>query len=396
MIGRTPRSHPRRRWARIAVLVGLLGVLAGACAQDDTDSEEVRDVLDETALQAHRFVYQEVTPSGRTTVVQGIVEDDFRYQARLLEDGEPVLERVVSDDVVAVRFLQPGELGRFVDKDMTGLVDTETELDGISVFDALQARRWVVDPGGAPPQLVSVDAATDPGVDPIFDAFRQLGRARRATLATEVVFVEYDPDSISLVYRADEDPFPLPEEGSGVTRYDLVQPNFPTAAEAQNGDLPGEAVFRKMVVYVKDGQVIRVMEDIGLTPSRLDDFEDYMVRLVSENAPDQIRDGFQATVGQLEGEELGQFLLEGLNTFLDLRGDPRIRFRSTSYELLDVGDPSLAVELPEDDTIEADLAVLVNLGVKPVVDGAAGDEGDPADGSTDATTTGAPAAGTDS
>ncbi len=364
-------SRRTRRFVRLFAALAIVSLVGAACARKDSDSEEVRALLDETLLEAHRFLYTETTPDGSVTTVQGIVEDDYRYQARLLIGDEPILDRVVSDDTVAVRFIDAATLAKFVDKDMSGLVDTGTDIDGVNVFDALQARRWVVDPGGAPPQLVSIDKASDPGVDPIFDALRQIDRARSVTLATEIGFVEYNEDSISLTYRADEDPFPIPEAGSGVTRFDLRQPDFPTATEAEQADLPGEGVFRKMVVYVKDGRVIRVMEDIGLTPSRLDDFEDYMLRLVATNAPKSVREGFEATVSTTEGAALGQFLLDGLNTFRDLQGEPPIRFRTTSYELLDIGDSTLRVSLPTDDLITGDLAVLVNLGVKPTVDDAA-------------------------
>lgn len=363
------RHRRPSRLFRLMSALALLAVIGAACAKKDSDSEEVRVLLDETLLEAHRFLYTETTPDGTVTTVQGIVEDDFRYQARMLRDGDPILDRVVSDDTVAVRFIEPKTLAQFVDKDMSGLVETDTDLEGVTVFDALQARRWVVDQGGAPPQLVSVDAASDPGVDPVFDALRQIDRARQATLATAVGFVEYSEDSIGLVYRADEDPFPIPESGSGVKRFDLVQPPFPSASEAENGRLPGEGVFRKMVVYVKDGRVIRVMEDIGLTPSRLDDFRDYMLRLVATGAPENVRAGFEATVESTQGAALGQFLLDGLNTFRELQGDPPVRFRTTSYELLDIGDDSLTVDLPTDDVIAGDLAVLINLGVKPAGEG---------------------------
>ena len=358
-----------RRLVRLVAALSLVALLAAGCAKKESDSEEVRTLLDETLLEAHRFVYTETTPDGTVTTVQGIVEDDFRYQARMLRDGDPVLDRVVFDDSVAVRFIEPETLAQFVDKDMSGVVETDTDIEGVTVFEALQARRWVVDPGGAPPQLVSVDSASDAGVDPVFDALRQIDRARSATLESNVGFAEYSEDSIALTYRADEDPFPVPESGSGVTRFDLVQPEFPSAAEAENARLPGENVFRKMVVYVKDGRVIRVMEDIGLTPSRLDDFRDYMLRLVATGAPENVRAGFESTVATTEGAALGQFLLEGLNTFRELQGDPPVRFRTTSYELLDIGDSDLEVTLPSADVITGDLAVLVNLGIKPAGEG---------------------------
>ena len=272
----------------------------------------------------------------------------------------------MSDDLVAVRFLQPDALGRYIDKEVVSEVDTATDHDGIDVFTALQSRHWVVDPGGAPPLLASVDDQTENGHDPIFDARELLRKARDLSFIQAGGFVKYNPTSISPVYRADEDPFPAPEQGSGVDRYDLPQARFPKRVEGSQLSVPSEASFRKFSVYVKDGKVIRVAEDVGLAPSVLDDFETYMRQLVAETSR-EIRDAFISTVDGLEGQELGQFLLGALNTIRDLQGDPPIRFRTATYELLDIGDPSIAVEVPTGDLIEGDLAVLLNLGVKPAV-----------------------------
>ena len=354
----------RSRVRRLAPLLVVLLLLAGACSKKEGNGKDVRAFLDETGTEPHRFVYTETTPSGVETVVQGIVEDDFRSRARVAVDGDPVLEQVVSDDLVAVRFLQPDALGRYIDKEVVSDVDTATDHDGIDVFTALQSRHWVVDPGGAPPLLASVDDQTENGRDPIFDARELLRKARDLSFIQAGGFVKYNPTSISPIYRADEDPFPAPEQGSGVDRYDLPQVRFPKRVEGSQLSVPTEANFRKFSVYVKDGKVIRVAEDVGLAPSVLDDFETYMRQLVAETSR-EIRDAFISTVDGLEGQELGQFLLGALNTIRDLQGDPPIRFRTATYELLDIGDPSISVEVPTGDLIEGDLAVLVNLGVKP-------------------------------
>lgn len=355
------------RAARIVTAVVAVGMLLGACAREEGDGEEVRAVLEDTLLEAHRFVYTETTPSGVETVVQGIVEDDFRYKARLVVNDQPVLDRVVHDDLAAVRFLQPEVLGKYLDKAVVSEVDPATDLEGIDVFQALQSKRWVVDPGGAPPLLRAADAETDNGVDPIFDAQDLIERAMQLTLVTNG-FVKYNPNSISPTYRSDEDPFPRPEAGSDVTRYDVPQVPFPKTVDAGQVVLPGEGNFRKFSVYVKDGKVIRISESVGLAPTVLEDFENYMVQLISESAPAEVASGFKTALEGLEGQEKGQFLLDGVNTFLELRGDPPLRFRTVNYELLDIGDPTLIVDVPEGDVISADLAVLVNLGVKPLVE----------------------------
>jgi hypothetical protein len=359
-VSRFPASTIRAAAAILAV-----AVLVGACAKQEGKGEEVREHLTTTLREPHRFVYTETTPGGTTTVVQGLVEDDFRMKARLSLDDAPVLERIVDDDTVAVRFLQPELLGRFVDKEIVSSIDPATDRQGTDVFAALQSRRWVVDPGGAPVLLQSVDDQTEVGVDPIFDARRLLDRARSLTLLRSGGFVEFSHNTISPVYRRDEDPFPLPEEGSDVVRYDLPQPPFPRVTQGTQLAVPGEETFRKFSVYVKDGRVIKVSEHIGLSPSVLDDFRVFMVQLIQESAPPDVRDGFLDTLDSLEGDELGEFLLEGLNTIRDLQGDPPVRFRTSSYELLDIGDPTISAELPAEDVITANLAVLVNLGVKP-------------------------------
>lgn len=363
----SPVRAMRRRTTRALGALLVVGVALGACAREEGAGEEVRAFLDDTTVEAHRFIYTETTPTGGETVVQGIVQDDFRYKARMVVNGKPVLERVVFDDLAAVRFLQPEVLGKYIDKEVVSEVDTETDLEGIDVFAALQSKRWVVDPGGAPPLLRSAEAETDNGVDPIFDAQDLVDRARELTLVRGG-FVKFSQNSISPTYRTDEDPFPRPEEGSDVVRYDVPQVPFPKTVDAGQVVLPDTGNFRKFSVYVRDGQVIRIAESIGLSPSVLDDFEDYMVQLINESAPAQVSEGFAATLEGLSGQEKGQFLLDSVNTFRELRGDPLLRFRTSIYELLDIGDDSLAVDVPTDDVISGDLAVLVNLGIKPFIE----------------------------
>ena len=380
------------RFPRTLVVVALVALIASACAKQESDSEEVRENIDASFLLAHRFVYTERTPSGGDTVVQGIVEDDFRYKARVVVEGDPVIERVVSDDTAAVRFIDPKFVAAYVDKDVVSEVDRETDLEGVDVFEALQGRRWVVDAGGAPPQLRSEDDALDRGVDPIADALDMVDRARALTFAEFSGFIRYSEDSISPTYRTDEDPFPRPEAGSDVTRYDLAQPPFPITEDVRNIALPDEGQFRKFSVYTKGGRVIRIAEDVGVTATVLEDFETFMRRLVSSSAPDEVADQFTGTLDTLEGDEKAQFLLDSLNTFRDLQGDPPIRFRTATYELRDLGDGSIEVELPAADTVKGDLAVLVNLGVKPLVDSDAAAEGEGA--TTSGATTSGGATGT--
>ena len=374
------------RGRRVAAAVVVLAMVSTAgCSKKDNDSEKVRGFIDATDHLARRYVYTETTGE-RTVVVQGIVEDDFRYKTKVLQDGADVLEAVVSDDSVAVRFLDPAKLAEWVDTAVSSEVDQATDLRGISVFDALRARRWVLDEGGAPPVVVNAVERQTQGVDPLLDARTVFGYVRQLAEAKDLTpMIKYSAEAISPTYRADEDPFPAPEKGSGVDRYDLRQPGLPSAAEAVSGAqavFPVALNFRKMAVYVKDGKVIRVSEVIGLTPRTLEDFRSYMLQLIDSTAPKEIRADFRAEVARRQGSDLGDFLLQGLNAILDLAGNDPIRFRSMTFEVRDPGAPDLRVELPGN-TIKGSLAVLNNLGRKPAVDRDAAD----ADGNSTATTT---------
>lgn len=359
-----------------AVLV--LGLLStAACSKKENDSENVRDLIDATDTLSHRFVYTEQTKD-RTVVVQGLVEDDFRYKTKVIQDGVDVIEAVVSDDSVAVRFLDPGQIADWTDEEVAPEVDQATDLAGIGVLDALRAQHWVLDSGGAPPVVTDAEGLAAQGEDPLLDARTALDYVRGLAEAKDLTpMVKYSAEAISPTYRADEDPFPVPEEGSGVERYDLYQPKLPSAAQATSGAqtvLPSALNFRKLAVYVKDGKVIRVSEQIGLSPRLLDDLRSYTLQLVDSTAPENIRRDFRAEVERRQGEDLGEFLLQGLNAILELTGDEPIRFRTMTLELRDLGAEDIKVELPAE-VIKGSLAVLKNMGRKPVVADAVADTG---------------------
>lgn len=363
------RSMTRSRAALVLVVVLAL-VPVSACSKKQTDNEDVRRFIDATSHLARRYIYTDKTKD-RTVVVQGLVEDDFRYKTKVIQDGADVLDAVVSDDDVAVRFADPGRLGDWVDRAVVSAVDQATDLQGIGVFDALRARRWVFDAGGAPVVVHSAADRERLGDDPLLDARTALAYVRSVAAADGLTpMVKYSAEAISPTYRADEDPFPVPGKGSGVDRYDLKQPDLPSAAQAVSGEqavLPSVVNFRKMAVYVKDGRVIQVRELIGLSPRMLDDFRRYMVQLIDTTAPRDVRKSFNALIGPLKGDELGAALLQGLNAVLDLAGDPLIRFRTMTLELRDLGARDLRVEMPAP-AIKGSLAVLKHLGRKPQVD----------------------------
>ncbi len=358
---------------RAALCLALVALLVGSgCTRNRYDSFKVVDFIDATTPLSHRFVYT-VEEHGQELTVQGLVEDDFRYKMQLSSRGEPAVEQIVSDDAVAVRFLQTGFVEQYADKEILGQVDQKTDVPGAGVFDALRANRWVLDPVGAPPVIVTPPDKDDEDDveatnDPIFDARTALAYVR--AVAQSSYFARYEAESLEPTYRADEDPFPQPEEDSGVTRYDSIVFDFPAAAAATQGtesDFPRAVNFRKMAVYVKDGRIIEVREYIGLTPRTLVDFEEYLSALVEQTAPDDVRRSFEKNVRDLQDdrEALGQFLLTGLNSYLDLAGRDPIRFRSMRLQLQDFEDSKISVKLPAG-VIRGNLAVLRNLGRKPL------------------------------
>src|SRR5438132_5800377 len=99
------------------LVVDRLGLSAGNGA---TDAEKrLRAALHNTEKLSNTFLYQETVhdkAGDHETDVRGLVEDDFRYKARVAQDGKPVLDEVVSDDALAVRFLDPAAMGRFLRK----------------------------------------------------------------------------------------------------------------------------------------------------------------------------------------------------------------------------------------------------------------------------------------
>ena len=357
----------RRRWALLLVAVALLST---SCSKKKYDSTKVIDIVDATTPHSYRLSY-DLTEGGTKVDVKGIIEDDFRYKLQLSRDDKPAAEQVVVDDAVALRFLDPGLVRGYLDPSVEGKVDTKTNVPGASVVDALDAGRWVLDGAGAPSPILQTATEAKKGVetpkDPLFDARTALGYVRR--VAETTFFKEYDPESINPTYRKDEDPFPIPSRGSGVRRFDAVIYPLPAASAATSGSraLPVTQNFRKMAVYVKHGKVLAVREFIGASPRQLQQLRDYEEALLKATADDAVVAGFRQRTSQLasDPDALGEFLLGGLNTFITSTGDPPIRFRSMSLEISDLDAVSTRVDLPAD-VIKGDLAVIRNLGRKPV------------------------------
>jgi hypothetical protein len=355
--------------ARRIVMCGVLVVTAlglSGC-KGATDAEKrLREALRNTEKLSNTFLYQETVydKAGKhETDVRGLVEDDFRYKARVAIDGKPVLDEVVSDDALAVRFLDPASMGQFLRKPTKAKQSGSGVGGGGSAQDAavdgggssrtpgepaaaevLASRRWVLDSAGAPAAFATASTDQTLGDDPIADARAVFAYVDRA-INEAVRVVEWNPESLE--YRKDEDPFETPKARSGVTRYDFERPNLPKASQTGSGAnqvTPDTRHFRKMSVYVKDKRIIRVAEKIDVE-SRLDDLEKiYDTKFPKDRSP----------------AEVAAIAVEALNVIRTGQGQDPIRMRDMEFSLKDLGD-DVKVDMPTD-TMKAGLALLQNRG----------------------------------
>lgn len=343
-----------RRPIGLVLLLVTVAALTGACKRERDQKIDVGKFIDKTEQQARKFVYIDATKQGQTQVA-GVVEDDFRYKTRLTMNGRAVEDEIVSDDALAVRFLAPDKLPQFLSTQgqinatvpaaAGGAPPGSTPTSGgVPPVVALQAQRWVVDATGAPALSASVNDRRKLGDDPDFDALTALEYVRRATNAA-ILVKKYKKDDIEPVFKAKEDPFPKPATGSKTVRYDLKPPPLPKAdarGNTGNQTVPGQPNFRKMVVYVRDGVIVEVREQIDVA-SKLND----LIRLF--NLPrDTTVDAAVFAINAVRG---GQ-------------GDDLIRLRSMRIQFQDLGG-ALKVELPTD-AIAGSLSVLKYRGHQSV------------------------------
>ena len=389
-----------KHWRTAVVAVLLIAPLLGACGEPEDDEDRLLAAISRTDRLAYNFVYEDTRPDPGDqpdivvqaqgveqvieagprvfgeTLVQGVVEDDFRFKAQLSVADQPTLEKVVADDSVAVRFLDPSQLNRFVDRDVAEQVDIDTDREGISVPEALQSGRWVIDPEGAPQQLLGLSADRVQGIDPVLDALTTFSHVRAAVDKAQQV-ERFSPDSLDPAYRTSEDPFPAPDEDSGVIRYDLRRPRLPAVGAIGSSGQPDVAEtehFRKMAIYVDDeGRVIQVLERVEITGAQVEEFRTYFNAFLEDifaEAPegeaiisDIIEE--QEQVLRDDGEDaLGELLLYGWSSGAQQNGGDPLDIRTLRLDLQDLGAAN-EVALPTDDVITGDLAVLIGTGRKP-------------------------------
>lgn len=335
----------RRLPSGALVTLLLLGLLAG-CGDRREDLRELRAALERTDREGYKFVYREELLGAPPVEVRGAVEDDLRYRARLLLDGKPGMDEVVSDDSLASRFLSADALKLYLRPPGETPLSEKEAAAALAATAQIQAGKWVLDPTGAPPVVTPAGKRQSIGDDPVFDALNLLRYMDGVTRDTQAVRVFNEDD---FDYKPKEDPFKKPDElypGQKVKRYDFERFPLPKAADAAIGGnqvVPGPGSFRKAAVYVKDGLVIRVDEDVDVV-SRLEDLQkNYNVELPPGD-PDRAV----------------AIAIKAINAVREGQGDPPIRVRKMTYILSDLGKKQ-DVELPAE-TVQGSLTLLRNRG----------------------------------
>lgn len=329
-----------RRVLALLITVCVLG-LGPACAKKNEDKLSLQELLLKSAHQPGVFRYSEQIPQtpfaeGSLVQVRGLIEDDFRYKARLTVNGTDALDEVVNDDALAVRFLD----SNFIDKFTSQGGDPATRA-------ALAARYWVTDPVGAPSIGDAAVSDRTIGIDPIVDSLSVVDYVLNAISASKGVF-EFNAERLD--YRPAEDPFPRPASGSGVTRWDLVPPDLPRADALDTGQgnaaLARAPQFRQMAIYVRDDKVVQIREQLAAKFDLLDKFLNYIERLLDKaggRANADLKRQAQKVKDQPEVLEL--LLNFVLNIALQQAGEEPVRFRTMKYEFTE-GGGDVKADLP--------------------------------------------------
>lgn len=321
---------------RLAICIVLapfaLSVLG--CASDaQTAEERVQSAIRRTQAQSRSFIYQDQGVES-AVMVRGVVQDDYRYKARVALGGNDTLDEVAVDDALAVRFLDPEAINDYL------LQAGATAAPSGETMSLLRSRRWVRDPTGAPDLTSPTIQRLTVGQDHILDALNVFSYVEKAIQEAEFV-ARFNPEALDYIEK--EDRFPRPKEGSPVVRYDLRPPEIPPFAGV-GATLPDIRHFRKMSVYIQGGEVLQVMEEIDLA-SRYD----RLVEALDLKVP-----------ARLSGGERLAFAVDALNQLRSTRRTAPIRIRRMSLEVIDLGKPNL-VQLP-DSAVEASLSLLANRG----------------------------------
>ena len=303
----------------------LIG-LTGCGRKEDSDLVQVRDAMAATARLPRGVVYTERV-GGKVIEVRSRIHDDLRYKSSVALDGARVLDEVVVDDALADRIADARAF----------------PLLGSAPVDTLLSGQWFVDNLGAPSLLPSDTARLRTGTDVVIDAltvFRYVDKVMGESAGVH----RFDPDSLS--YRPREDPFPHPDRANGEIRYDATRPALPRPNAAANAGriVPGPQHFRKLSVYVRAGQVTRIVEQIDVG-ARLRDLEKIFNL------------GLAGVASAAERADRAALVL---NQARRVTGGEPIRVRTLDVRIVDIGVP-VTVELP-DGAVETNLSALPRRG----------------------------------
>jgi len=358
---------------RVGRLLLVLLLIATACGKRADPEKDVGAAISRTEREPRGVAYEEVLEDGTTTRVDLLITDDYRYKAQVSVDGRAALDVVVRDDALAVRVIDVDAAADAVGEAVSaatggaggaapglptipgtdpaavaaaaaqaepgeGAAATALAPPSREVIQALETRNWVIDPTGAP-ELFSATAgrvleAGEGGIiAPVLEALRGLQTVENAVQQATSInrFNEENPN-----YDPRAETFPKPERGSPVIRYDLFPPPLPNPNQSINAgsseNLPDEQHFRRMAVYVGNGQVVNVLESIEINPRLLDDIEGRFDIPLPENE-----------------EEAAAIAVETLNAQRQAAGLDPIEIRQLSLEIVDVPGTE-AVALPTDGT----------------------------------------------
>lgn len=337
-----------RRLIAIALALGSCAVGLSGCSKANQDREKVLAALRRTEQLSGRFVYDEKTSSADTTV-KGVIADDYRYKSELDVNGTPTVEEAVVDDAVADHFIDPLSVPLLARRTAGGALlappadDAQAGKSGISVIDALQTQRWVIDATGAP-AVIGASGSHPLGQDPIYDARTAFLYTEAAVSQAEAVR-KYDSESIDPTYKSADDPFPKPKHGARLLRYDLAPRPIPRKDATSGGSnqrVPEVGTVRRMVVYVENGLVVRIMEVVNL---------DWKINEIRRNYS-------LSLTGSLQQQ--AQEALAGINAVRQGQGTDLIRARQMDFQFVDPGK-SFDVALPTQ-AVYGPLHLLVNRG----------------------------------
>lgn len=297
---------------RLLILIIFSAItLAPACGGVLNDRDELLAAVAATEHKAREFEYSETSADGEF-IVKGAFEDDLRYRVLLAENNLSVLDHVVSDDVLAVKLHDPNKvLAELAPVDDPGAVFS---------LEALKRGEWVIDPSGAPPlSTASQEGEGRQGIDPIRDALKIFTYARTAIRESQDVKEWQEDDLFPAYVESEGKGFDGPGKNTGVKRFDLVRVPLPRAIGTTQEIAVRPFHFRKMVFYVKDGKVIRIVEEIDFASH-----VEFERARESASAPD---------------------LLELLGRLNAAEGEQLIRNRRMSLDLSKIGG-KVRVEIP--------------------------------------------------